>query len=71
MVLLATDGFFEWENDRAEQFGLERVEQTIRSFPRSGLVRGHREAIRCGQDVFQRIQANKMTLTAVIIKRSK
>jgi serine phosphatase RsbU (regulator of sigma subunit) len=31
MVLLATDGFFEWENDHGEQFGVQRTEETIRT----------------------------------------
>lgn len=31
MIVLATDGFFEWEDASGEQFGLERLEQTIRT----------------------------------------
>ena len=31
LVLLATDGFFEWENDQGEQFGVLRIEESIRS----------------------------------------
>jgi len=31
LLLLATDGFFEWENAREEQFGHERLSQTIRA----------------------------------------
>jgi serine phosphatase RsbU (regulator of sigma subunit) len=31
MVLLATDGFFEWENEHGEQFGLQRTEEAIRA----------------------------------------
>ncbi|HEY8997619.1 MAG TPA: PP2C family protein-serine/threonine phosphatase [Edaphobacter sp.] len=30
MVVLATDGFFEWEDAKGEQFGLERLEQAVR-----------------------------------------
>jgi serine phosphatase RsbU (regulator of sigma subunit) len=30
MVVLATDGFFEWENEAAEQFGFTRMTQTVR-----------------------------------------
>jgi sigma-B regulation protein RsbU (phosphoserine phosphatase) len=29
--LLSTDGFFEWENDQGEEFGIERVQEVIRS----------------------------------------
>ena len=31
LVLLVTDGFFEWENDRGEQFGVPRMEGVIRA----------------------------------------
>ena len=31
LVLLATDGFFEWENDQGEQFGVRRMEDVIRA----------------------------------------
>ena len=31
LILLATDGFFEWENDRGEQFGVPRIEGVMRA----------------------------------------
>jgi serine phosphatase RsbU (regulator of sigma subunit) len=31
MVVLATDGFFEWEDASGEQFGLERLERAVRA----------------------------------------
>ena len=31
LVILPTDGFFEWENDQGEQFGVERMEEVIRT----------------------------------------
>jgi serine phosphatase RsbU (regulator of sigma subunit) len=31
LLLLATDGFFEWENDRGEEFGVRRMEGVIRA----------------------------------------
>jgi serine phosphatase RsbU (regulator of sigma subunit) len=31
LVLLATDGFFEWENDQGEQFGVQRMEGVMRA----------------------------------------
>jgi serine phosphatase RsbU (regulator of sigma subunit) len=31
LVVLATDGFFEWENDQGEQFGVPRMEGVIRA----------------------------------------
>ena len=30
IVLLSTDGFFEWENDQREEFGIQRVQEVIR-----------------------------------------
>jgi phosphoserine phosphatase RsbU/P len=31
IVLLSTDGFFEWENDKREEFGIQRVQDVIRT----------------------------------------
>jgi len=31
LIVLVTDGFFEWENDRAEPFGVQRMEGVIRA----------------------------------------
>lgn len=31
LILLATDGFFEWENDQGEQFGIMRMEEIVRA----------------------------------------
>ena len=31
LILLATDGFFEWENDQGEQFGVQRMEGVMRA----------------------------------------
>jgi serine phosphatase RsbU (regulator of sigma subunit) len=31
LILLATDGFFEWENDQGEQFGVQRMEAAMRA----------------------------------------
>jgi serine phosphatase RsbU (regulator of sigma subunit) len=31
LVILPTDGFFEWENDQGEQFGVARMEEVIRA----------------------------------------
>ena len=30
LVILATDGFFEWENDAGQDFGLERIQSVVR-----------------------------------------
>ena len=31
LLVLATDGFFEWANAQEEQFGIERLEQAVRA----------------------------------------
>jgi phosphoserine phosphatase RsbU/P len=31
LLVLAADGFFEWVNERGEQFGAERLEQAVRA----------------------------------------
>lgn len=33
MLVLITDGFFEWEDRDGEQFGLDRLESAIRDHP--------------------------------------
>src|SRR4030095_8631678 len=30
MIVMVTDGFYEWENPQGEEFGLERLESVIR-----------------------------------------
>ena len=70
MVLLATDGFFEWENDRGEQFGVGRTEQTIRAFrdlPPSEIIARLYDAVK----TFSNGSEQQDDLTAVIIKRRK
>ena len=70
MVLLATDGFFEWENDRGEQFGVERTEETIRAFrdlPSSEIIARLYDAVK----TFSNGSEQQDDLTAVIIKRCK
>jgi serine phosphatase RsbU (regulator of sigma subunit) len=36
LLLLITDGFFEWENVAAEQFGFDRLSSMIRTFSHLG-----------------------------------
>ena len=70
MVLLATDGFFEWENDRGEQFGVGRTEETIRAFrdlPPSEIIARLYDAVK----TFSNGSEQQDDLTAVIIKRRK
>ena len=70
MVLLATDGFFEWEDDRGEQFGVGRTEETFRAcrdLPPSEIIARLYDAVKA----FSKGSKQQDDLTAVIIKRSK
>ncbi len=68
LVLLVTDGFFEWENDRGEQFGMQRTEDVIRASKHLD----SREIIAKLYDAvttFSNGTKQQDDLTAVIIKR--
>ena len=68
MVLLATDGFFEWENDHGEQFGVQRTEEAIRAsrdLPPSEIIASLYAAV----ITFSTGSKQQDDLTAVIIKR--
>jgi serine phosphatase RsbU (regulator of sigma subunit) len=68
LVLLATDGFFEWENDGGEQFGVKRMEGVIRASrdccPREIIAKLYDAVLR-----FSNGSKQQDDLTAVIIKR--
>jgi serine phosphatase RsbU (regulator of sigma subunit) len=68
LVLLPTDGFFEWENDQGEQFGVERMEKVIRASrelaPPEIIAQLYDAVIRFSNGTKQQDD-----LTAVIIKR--
>ncbi len=68
LVLLTTDGFFEWENDTGEQFGIGRMEDTIRRFrsssPREMIAKLYESVVS-----FSKGTKQQDDLTAVIIKR--
>ncbi len=69
MLVLITDGFFEWENGEGEQFGLDRLAATVREasrLPAAELIaRLHSEvtAFAGGTDQLD-------DLTAVVVKRA-
>ena len=68
MVLLATDGFFEWENDHGEDFGVQRTEESLRASrdrAPSEIIAKLYEAVK----VFSAGSKQQDDLTAVIIKR--
>lgn len=67
MLLLSTDGFFEWENKVGEQFGVERLSNTLRaSRDRSAgdIIRSLHEAVLA----FSGGTGQQDDLTAVLIK---
>jgi len=69
LVLLATDGFFEWENDAGEAFGLQRMEDVIRAFrdfsPKDIIANLYQTVLKFSNGTEQQDD-----LTAVIIKRT-
>jgi serine phosphatase RsbU (regulator of sigma subunit) len=68
LVLLVTDGFFEWENDRGEQFGVPRMEDVIRASRDSAsaeIIKRLYEAV----TTFSNGTKQQDDLTAVVIKR--
>lgn len=68
LLLLATDGFFEWENAREEQFGHERLGQTIRAVREKSAAEIisslHQEVLRFANGTKQMDD-----LTAIVLKR--
>jgi phosphoserine phosphatase RsbU/P len=68
MVLLITDGFFEWENQEGEQFGTERLADVVRRFsdsePETIIAELYDAVLKFAQGTPQ-----KDDLTAVLIKR--
>jgi len=68
LVLLVTDGFYEWENDRGEDFGVQRLEEVVRAsrdFPSSEIIARLYDAV----ITFANGTSQKDDLTAVLIKR--
>lgn len=68
LVLLITDGFFEWENAAAEQFGFERLGDAVRKYchmPPEEIIAELYQAVLA----FANGTKQKDDLTAVVIKR--
>src|SRR5436190_11263714 len=68
IVLLATDGFFEWENDQGEQFGVRRTKEVIRvsrDWASQEIIAQLYDAV----SRFSNGSKQQDDLTAVIIKR--
>ena len=68
LLLLATDGFFEWENAREEQFGHDRLAKTIRAICEKSateiIANLHQEVLRFAGGTKQMDD-----LTAIVLKR--
>ena len=68
MIVLVTDGFYEWENPHGEEFGLQRLEAVIhqsRSFSAEQVIAKLRSAV----ESFCKGTEQKDDLTAVVLKR--
>jgi serine phosphatase RsbU (regulator of sigma subunit) len=68
LLVLATDGFFEWENDAGEEFGLQRMKEAVRQSSESGaadIIANLYKAV----TAFSNGTPQKDDLTAVVIKR--
>lgn len=69
LLLLATDGFFEWENDVGEAFGTSRMEEVIRasrtSSPKEIIAELYQAVVEFSNGTKQQDD-----LTAVVIKRT-
>jgi phosphoserine phosphatase len=70
ILVLVTDGFFEWRNEEEEEFGIQRLQQVIQSsshLSANQMISGLHEAVL--SFVGNAKQADD--LTAVIVKRSE
>ena len=68
MIVLVTDGFYEWENPQGEEFGVGRLERTIRQArdcSATDVIARLREAV----ENFCQGTEQKDDLTAVVLKR--
>ena len=68
MLVLATDGFFEWENEEGEQFGFTRMTQAVREarhLPPDEIIEKLHGAVKTFANGTKQID----DLTVVVIKR--
>ncbi|HKO63247.1 MAG TPA: PP2C family protein-serine/threonine phosphatase, partial [Pyrinomonadaceae bacterium] len=68
MLMLVTDGFYEWENPSGEQFGLKRLEVVVRETRACG-ADAVIERLRWAVEDFCKGTAQQDDLTAIVIKR--
>jgi serine phosphatase RsbU (regulator of sigma subunit) len=68
MLVLVTDGFYEWENPQGEEFGLTRLQEVIREscdYPAGEVI----QRLHASLMNFSRGTEQKDDLTAVVLKR--
>ena len=68
MIVLVTDGFYEWENPQGEEFGVGRLEKTIRQ-ARDCSATDVIARLRAAVEDFCQGTEQKDDLTAVVLKR--
>ncbi|HKP82490.1 MAG TPA: PP2C family protein-serine/threonine phosphatase [Pyrinomonadaceae bacterium] len=68
MIVLVTDGFYEWQNPDAEEFGVERLKDTIRGARDSSAEEVIKQLYTAVKD-FSKGTEQKDDLTAVVLKR--
>jgi serine phosphatase RsbU (regulator of sigma subunit) len=68
MIVLVTDGFYEWENPEGEEFGVERLEKTIRQ-ARDCSAAEVIARLRSSVENFCKGTEQKDDLTAIVLKR--
>ena len=68
MLVVVTDGFYEWEDPSGEQFGLSRLEAVIQA-SRDDSAAGMIKQLRVAVDSFCKGTKQQDDLTAVILKR--
>jgi serine phosphatase RsbU (regulator of sigma subunit) len=69
MLVLVTDGFYEWEDPNGEQFGLSRLETVIRESSDDS-AEGMIKQLRAAVESFSKGTEQKDDLTAVVLKRN-
>ncbi len=68
MIVLVTDGFYEWQNPEDEEFGIERLKETIRQARDSSAEEVIRQ-LYAAVKLFSKGTEQKDDLTAVVLKR--
>jgi serine phosphatase RsbU (regulator of sigma subunit) len=68
MIVLVTDGFYEWQNPENEEFGIERLKETIHQ-SRDSSAEEVIAQLYAAVKLFSKGTEQKDDLTAVVLKR--